>query len=136
MAHETLRYRKLLGCDVKIFADAAVKHSSALASRDLKDDVEDMISRGCADAVIVTGAATGRQASLEDLKAAKESAREIPVLAGSGVDLTNAAEVLAVADGLIVGTTLKRDALTRNPVDRDRVRAFMQIVRIVRQTAS
>src|SRR5438552_6249237 len=31
-AHETLRYRKLLGSEVKVFADADVKHSSALGA--------------------------------------------------------------------------------------------------------
>ena len=67
-AHQTLRYRKLLGCDVKIFADVDVKHSAPLASRELRDEVEEVVSRCCADAIIVTGSASGRQTALEDLK--------------------------------------------------------------------
>ena len=53
-AHKTLRYRKLLGSTLKIFADADVKHSAALGARDLKDEVEELVGRACADAVIIT----------------------------------------------------------------------------------
>ena len=51
------------------------------------------------------------------------------MLAGSGVDLMNVAAVLAVADGLIVGTAFKRDGVSANPVDSERVRAFMEATR-------
>ena len=131
-AHETLRYRKLLGCDVKIFADVDVKHSAPVAARELGDEVEEMVSRGCADAVIVTGSATGRQTALEDLKKAKAAAGAVPVIAGSGVDLMNLAAVVEIADGLIVGTAFKRDNVTANPVERGRVQLFMQAVRNLR----
>jgi membrane complex biogenesis BtpA family protein len=131
-AHEILRYRKLLGCDVKVFADVDVKHSAPLAVRKLEDDVADIVSRGCADAVIVTGSATGSPTSVEDLQVAKEAAAPAPVIAASGVDLQNAAAILKVADGLIVGTSFKRDNVTTNPVDINRARAFMEAVRRAR----
>jgi membrane complex biogenesis BtpA family protein len=132
MAHRTLRYRKLLGCDVKILADAAVKHSAPLAARPLRDEVEELVSRGCADAVIVTGSATGREPLLEDLETAKTAAGGTPVFAGSGADLKNAAAILDAADGLIVGTAFKRGGVTSNPVESERVRTFMDAVRSVR----
>ena len=131
-AHEILRYRKLLGCNVKVFADVDVKHSAPLAVRKLEDDVADIVSRGCADAVIVTGSATGSPTSVEDLRVAREVAAPAPVIAASGVDLMNAAAILKVADGLIVGTSFKRDSVTTNPVDIDRVRAFMEAIRKAR----
>lgn len=124
-AHDTLRYRKLLGCEVAIFADVDSKHSVALAARPLENEVEETLSRGGADAVIVTGVATGQPTALEDLQSAKRAAGQAPVFAGSGVDSTNVTDVLRIADGLIVGTAFKRDGLTRNPVDADRVRKFM-----------
>jgi len=128
-AHQTLRYRNLLGSKIKIFADVDVKHSAPLAARRLEVEVEEIVSRGCADAVIVTGAATGKQTALEDLKSAKKAAGAAPVFAGSGVDIKNVVSVLQVADGVIVGTALKRDGVTNNPVDPARVRAFMETVR-------
>ena len=128
-AHETLRYRKLLGSDVQIFADVDVKHSAPVATRPLEAEVEEAVSRAGVNAVIVTGSATGKQTAIEDLRTAKQTADRVPVLAGSGVDAGNAAEVLRVADGVIVGTALKRDGVTTNPVDSNRVRMFMQAVR-------
>jgi uncharacterized protein len=128
-AHETLRYREFLGSDVKIFADVDVKHSAPLAPRPLKEEVEELVFRGGADAVIVTGTGTGKQTNLEDLKAAKSAAGTAPVFAGSGVDAQNVGEILKIADGVIAGTSLKRDGITTNPVDAERVRAFMKAVR-------
>jgi hypothetical protein len=128
-AHETVRDRKLLGCDVKIFADVDVKHSAPLAVRKLEEEVADIVSRGCADAIIVTGSTTGSATAVQDLQTAKEAAGQAPVIAASGVDLVNVVPILKVADGLIVGTAFKRDKVTTNPVDSGRVRAFMETVR-------
>ena len=125
-AHRTLRYRKLLGSNTKIFADVDVKHSAPVAARDLKVEVEELVGRGCADAVIVTGSATGAETSMEDLKIAKSAAGSAYVIAGSGIDARNVAATLRVADGAIVGTSLKRDGITVNQVDPDRVRALMK----------
>jgi uncharacterized protein len=128
-AHETLRYRKMLGTDTKIFADVDVKHSAPVALRPLEEEVEDAVSRGCADAVVVTGSATGKQTAVDDLAKAKKAAGAAAVFAGSGVDVANVPAVLAVADGVIVGTAFKHDNVTTNPVDRQRVRAFVDAVR-------
>ncbi len=127
-AHETLRYRRMLGSDVQIFADVDVKHSAPLAVRGLREEVEELVSRGCADAVIVTGSATGNETALEDLKEAKRAAGAIPVFAGSGVHVENVSAVLEIADGVIVGTALKRDGVTANPVELERVRALVEAV--------
>jgi membrane complex biogenesis BtpA family protein len=131
-AHETIRYRKLLGADVKILADVDVKHSAPIAVRSLAEEVEEAISRGCADGVIITGSATGKPTDSSHLKIAKDAAAGAAVIAGSGVDLTNVSSVLEAADGLIVGTAFKRASLTVNPVDPDRVRPFMDVVRKLR----
>lgn len=125
-AHQTLRYRKLLGAPLRILADIDVKHSAPIAPRRMQDEVEEVLSRGGADAVIVTGSATGKETAIEDLKQAKEVAGTAPVFAGSGVDEQNVAAVLKVADGAIVGTAFKRDGVTTNPVDPVRVAGLMK----------
>jgi membrane complex biogenesis BtpA family protein len=128
-AHETLRYRALLGSDVRIFADVDSKHSAPLAMRPLREEVDEVVSRGCADAVIVSGPATGKETSIEDLRIAKQAAgAATPVFAGSGVHAGNGGAVLATADGVIVGTSLKKDGITSNPVDAAAVRAFMESI--------
>jgi hypothetical protein len=127
-AHETLRYRKLLAAEVRIFADVDVKHSAPVASRALKTEVEELISRGGADAVIVTGAATGKQTALEDLKEAKEAAGTVPVFAGSGVDAGNVRAILRIADGAVIGTAFKSGGITTNPVEPEAVRNLIAAV--------
>jgi membrane complex biogenesis BtpA family protein len=128
-AHEILRDRRLLGSAVRIFADVAVKHSAPLGQRVLSDEVEDTLRRGHADAVIVSGTGTGKTTSLEDLKRAKAAAGRAPIYAGSGVDQERAAEVLRVADGIIVGTALKRDRVTAHPVEIELARRFVKAAR-------
>jgi predicted TIM-barrel enzyme len=44
------------------------------------------------------------------------------------------AEVLKIADGAIVGTSFKEDGITTNPVERDRVHLFMEVVRAALHT--
>lgn len=128
-AHQITRCRRLLGANVRIWADVAVKHSAPLAHRPIEDEVEDTIERGLADAVIVSGAATGKETSLDDLRRVKAAAGPMPVLAGSGANVANIAAILEVADGVIAGSSLKRGGIVTAPVDPERARAFVAAAR-------
>ena len=128
-AHEIQRYRRELGVDVKVFADVDVKHSTGVGSVDLADEVTETILRGRADAVIVSGKATGSETRLEDIRRAKKSAGSTPVLVGSGVTDETVAETLRWADGAIVGTGFKVGGVTDNPVDQEAVRKLMETAR-------
>ncbi len=128
-AHEIQRYRRELGVDVKILADVDVKHSTGLGEVGLADEVTETILRGRADAVIVSGKATGSATGLEDLRRAKEAAGDVPVLVGSGVTRSTVAETLRWADGAIVGTGLKVGGVTENPVDQEAVRGLLEAAR-------
>jgi uncharacterized protein len=125
VAHDLLRERAALGAGVQIFADVNVKHSAPLAPRPLADEVADLIHRGGADAVIVSGAGTGRPADVDELKQVKLAAGEHPVLVGSGVTVGTIDEYAPYADGFIVGTGVKRDGRTEHPVDAARVREII-----------
>ena len=126
-AHETLRYRSTLKSEVKIFADIAVKHAVPLTPIDIPASAEDTYHRGLADALIVTGTATGKSADLDQLKTVKSAIPQVSIFAGSGVTVDNLAEVLQYADGVIVGTAIKHGSVTTNEVDPDRVRALIQV---------
>ena len=125
-AHETLRYRSILKSEVKIFADIAVKHAAPLAPIDILTSAEDTYHRGLADALIVTGTATGKSTDLDQLKTVKSALPQASVFAGSGVTIDSLAEVLQYADGVIVGTAIKRNGVTTNAVDPDRVSALIK----------
>jgi membrane complex biogenesis BtpA family protein len=133
-AHVLQRYRKALGTDIKIFADVAVKHSTPLAPRTLAAELEDTVLRGKADAVILSGAATGKPTAVDAVREAKEVAAGTPVLVGSGVTVNNVDEMARHADGLIVGTAFKEDGVVTNPVSAARVREMLNRLRQHRPT--
>jgi len=88
---------------VRVFADIQVKHAELLDKRPLAESARLAIAAG-ADGLIVTGTRTGEPPTLDDVRAAKLGA---PVYVGSGLDATNAATLGILADGAIVGTSLK-----------------------------
>ncbi|HEV8113834.1 MAG TPA: BtpA/SgcQ family protein [Planctomycetota bacterium] len=120
-AHETLRERARLAPGVAILADAHVKHATPLGRESLAQAVRDLAARSLADLVIVSGTGTGVAPSELDLREAREAAAGVPLLIGSGLTPDNAAELLPLADGAIVGTALERDGRTAEPVDPARV---------------
>jgi predicted TIM-barrel enzyme len=68
------------------------------------------------------------------LREAKDAAAgQVPVLMNTGARPDNVARFLEIADGVIVGSSLKVDGHTWNPVDPDRVIAFMDRVREARR---
>lgn len=130
-AHEILRYRQELGSEVKILADVLVKHARPLGTPNLTVAVKDTIERGLADAVILSGWATGSPPSQEDLELAKTAAGQTPVFIGSGADLDNITTLIQSADGVIVSSSLKRNSEIQNPIDPVRVGQFMEAVQQV-----
>jgi len=123
-ADETVRERTALQCKVRIAADVHVKHGRPMHGGDIGAAAADLFGRAAADAVIVTGAATGAPTSLEDLAKVREAAGRRTVIAGSGVTPSTVREILDVADGVIVGTAVKKGGRTTRPVDPERVAAL------------
>src|SRR5262249_39134023 len=126
IAHDLLRDRALLQSNIKIFADVNVKHSAPLASRPIADEVDDTVERALADALVVSGAGTGKPTELSKVKAVKEAAGKTPVFIGSGITAETIANYLAVADGFIVGTAIKKDGQVKNTVDPRRVKTLLR----------
>lgn len=129
-AHETLRLRAELATDVAVFADVSVKHSAPLASRPLEAVARETVERGGADGLLVSGPATGEPVDEERLStvAAVADSVDAPVLVGSGTTPGNAAALLRVADGAVVGSALKADGDPTNPVVEEQVRSLVAAV--------
>lgn len=128
-AAEVMRLRSALKVDVEVFADVMVKHAAPPPGLTIEQATADTVERAMADAVIVSGAATGDEPALEQVRRVAGAAGATPVLLGSGVTEANVAGLLAVADGAIVGTALKVDGITTNPVDPRRAAAFVRAAR-------
>ncbi|MDX1594156.1 MAG: BtpA/SgcQ family protein [Gammaproteobacteria bacterium] len=131
LADRLLRERARLGAAaIRVVADVDVKHSAPLgAPRAIEDEVADLVERGGADALVVSGSATGRPADPGRFDRVRAAAEQVPVLVGSGVDADSVAAWHGRADGVIVGTSLKRDGDPRGPVDPARVRELVARVR-------
>ena len=125
-AAEALRYRAALRAeDVKVFADAHVKHGAhaITADRSIAELTRDLAFFD-ADAVIATGQRTGDSATLGEIDAIA-AATHLPLLVGSGVTPANVAAILGRTQGAIVASSLKVDGVWWNPVEPARVRALL-----------
>jgi membrane complex biogenesis BtpA family protein len=131
---EVSAYRSAIGADeIALFDNIAPEFASALGSRDIADR-----ARGAAylrlDAVLISGPAAGVSFSMSDLHQAKEAVPDLPVIANTGVRAGRIAEIFSVADGVIVGTSLKVDGDTWKPVDPDRAHRLMEAARAARSS--
>jgi hypothetical protein len=72
---------------------------------------------------------------MNDVREAKRLAKK-PILIGSGTTVENVASLLEFADGIIIGTGLKKDGVMENDIDPARVRKLMDQVRPVREAAA
>jgi len=85
-----------------------------------------------ADAILVSGPITGQPVNQSDLRKVAEMVKDVPIFANTGVNIDNVADILGVAQGVIVGTHFKVDGSTWNPVDGSRAKRFMDKVATLR----
>ncbi len=126
---EVIDYRRRLGLDdVALFTNVQTKHYTTIPqNKKLETSAIQAVQNG-ADALVVTGERTGKKTPKEKIVRVKRVSGEVPIFIGSGFDITNAEELLPYADGVIVGTSLKYDGITENPVDEARVKQLMEVV--------
>jgi len=128
-AADLMRRRRDLDAEhVKIFADVDKKHSVRFPGIDLATHIAWTDFFG-ADALIVSGRMTGDAPALDKVRSARALAGDRPILLGSGVTAQNVAAYLQVADGVIVGSSIKQDGNVACPVDQSRVRDLVSAAR-------
>ncbi len=132
---EIAGYRTMIGAaDVALFDNILPEFASAIGSRGVAERAKGAAFLGM-DAVLISGPAAGVSFAMSDLRAAKDAIPSTPVIANTGVRAERMEEIFAVADGAIVGTSLKIDGVTWNAVDRDRAMRLMDAARAVRSRA-
>ena len=132
-AGAALRYRnRLHRADLAMLFNVSAEFADSLDRRPLPDRARSAVFSSIPDAVLVSGQITGEAARMEDLEAVKRVLPDTPVLANTGVKHDTVAEVLALADGCVVGSALKVDGMTWNAVDPARAEDFMARARAAR----
>lgn len=132
-AGKALRYRDGLGRkDLLMLYNVSAEFADSLDRRPLPDRARSAVFSSIPDAVLVSGQITGEAARMEDLEGVKAALRDTPVMANTGVRHDTVADVLAIANGCVVGSALKVDGHTWNAVDPDRAKDFMDRARQAR----
>lgn len=133
-AAETLRLREALGAGptsaapIGIWADVHVKHARTLDQPDLARAAADAAQRGLADALIVSGVATGAAVDPAALAAVREAV-DAPLLIGSGLNPANASLLAPHCDGAIAASAAREGGKAGAPLDPDRARALVAAFR-------
>ena len=132
-AGRAMRYRDRLGrSDMAMLYNVSAEFACSLDQRSLPDRARSAAFSSIPDAVLVSGQITGEAAALSDLEAVKSVLPSTPVMANTGVKHDTVNDVLSVADGCIVGSSLKVGGDTWKPVDPDRAADFMDRARKAR----
>ena len=126
-----LRKRRNCGADdMAILMNIVPEFASRLGTRSLAQVARSVLTSSLPDALLVSGPMAGAEPDLSALRTVKEAVGEaVPVFVNTGAKAGNIAEFLSVADGCIVGSDLKVDGGTWNPVDPERVLRFVDAAR-------
>lgn len=133
-AGKLARFRSQIGAgDIKVFYNVVPEFASPLGSRSEVERAHSAVVSSLADVILVSGKMAGAEADLSVIEDIKKNI-DAPVFVNTGVKPHNVQEYLSVADGAIVGSSLKVDGYTWNPVDPRRVERLMERVKQVRQS--
>lgn len=132
-AAEAVRYRnRLARRDLALLYNVSAEFAHSLDQRSLPDRARSAVFSSIPDAVLVSGSITGEAAPMAQLEAVKRVLPTTPVLANTGVRHDTVEAVLSVADGCVVGSSLKVDGDTWKSVDPERAQRFMDLARQAR----
>lgn len=122
---EDLRaWRARLAPEAALLASVHPKHYALLDPEDTLEDSTRRALEAGADAIVVTGSATGHAPDPSRVERVRAAAGpEACVIVGSGVSPANAGPLLACADAAIVGSSLKTSL--SDPIDPARVRELV-----------
>jgi uncharacterized protein len=130
---EIAGYRTTIGAsEVLLFDNIQPEFASAIGGRSVADRARGAAFLGV-DAILISGQMAGTEFAMSDLEAAKKAAPNTPVVANTGVRAERIEDIFAIADGVIVGTSLKRDGIIWNEVDPERARILMDAAQAARR---
>jgi membrane complex biogenesis BtpA family protein len=133
-AAAALRLRRHLHAEqVKLIFTVVAEFAAPLDTRGAAAVARSVTFSALPDALAVSGPITGTPPDAASLGAVRQAVEgRVPVLLNTGLRRETVGELLPLSDGAVVGTSLKYDGVTWNPVDPARVHALMEAVRATR----
>jgi len=132
---EALRYKDFIkGNDIITLFNINAEFASTIENRPIEDIAKSVVFSSLPDILLVSGNITGEEIDINSLEKVKKAVPETPVFVNTGVNIDNVLKILNIADGAIVGTSLKKDSITWNEINKNRVIEFMKIVRKFRNS--
>ena len=113
---------------MKLLFNINAEFAHSLDERPIALRAKSAVFSSLADAILVSGPLTGELVDRSNLSSVREAVKTVPVFANTGVTIDNVGEILAIADGVVIGTHFKVDGQTWNPVEDKRVKRFMDVV--------
>ena len=102
--------------DISILADIQVKHAELVYPQTTLEQSAYLAQAQGADAIVVTGNATGEETPMETIRRVAKVSK-IQIVVGSGVAPSNVRTQMELARGFIVGTSVKQDGNLMAPID-------------------
>lgn len=125
------RLRHNINADnILMFHNISPEFCSPLGNRTIAQRARSAVVSSLADVLLVSGAMAGMEPDISMIEEAKRAVGdEVPVLLNTGAKAENIHSYLQAADGVIVGSSLKVNGYTWNPVDKERVKEFVSRAR-------
>jgi uncharacterized protein len=129
-AGEALRFRSSMHANhIKVLFNINAEFAAPVGARSIEEIAKSVAFSSLPDGICVSGAMTGHAVNKDQIEAVRKAAAPVPVFINTGAKKENIADLIQSADGVIVGSSLKIDGMTWNPVDCDRVKAFMDVLK-------
>ncbi len=122
---EIMNYKKEIFPELLLLTDIQVKHKIMLTPRPLAASARLAITHG-SNGLVITGEATGKETPIAKLREIRAAFPKVPIFVGAGIRRENILEQLSVANGAIVGTSIK----TKNMVDVKKAKMLRQMLQI------
>lgn len=124
---EIFRYqRQIEATDVRVYTYFEAHAGTCLDTRTSAEMLEAGYPNMPIAGALFGGAHAGLPPEASHVAQLKNQFPEVPIIIGSGGTVDNIGTLLPHADGVIVGTSIKRDGILWNPVDPARAEAFIK----------
>ncbi len=131
---QVARHRvRMSGGQVRLMYNIVPEAAKYLVDRPIEEIAKTTVFNHLPDVLCVSGMTAGSETDTQVLTRVKKTVPDTAVFCNTGCRAENIQRQLSVADGAVVGTTFKVDGKFENLVDRNRVKAFMDIVKTFRK---